>query len=215
MRTFTLADIFDLFRKIEKSPSAAAGGPITHLVCGLGNPGDNYRHTRHNAGFLAIDYLEQAFGAKCDRIKFHALTGEARLGEHRVLLLKPQTFMNNSGEAIREAANFHKIAPENILVIYDDIHLAPGRMRIRRKGSDGGHNGIKSILYHLGSDTFPRVKLGVGENPYPPEKLPDWVLSKFTEEDKKALFDCFEPLADAVRLIVNGEIDLAMNRYSR
>ena len=140
-----MANIFDLFKKIEKSPAS----PVTHIVCGLGNPGEKYEKTRHNAGFLAIDALCQQLGVRCDRAKFKALTGEASIGDVRVLLMKPQTFMNASGEAVSEAARFYKIPAENIIVISDDVAQDIGRVRIRKSGSAGGQKGLTSILEHL------------------------------------------------------------------
>ena len=152
-----MADIFDLFKKIEKS-APVSSEPITHLVVGLGNPGKEYLFTRHNAGFLTVDYLSEKLGVKIDRAKFKALVGEAKIGGKRVLIMKPQTYMNLSGEAVREAADFYKIAPENIIVICDDINLAPGKMRIRKKGSDGGQKGLRSIIEQLGTDHKPYLE---------------------------------------------------------
>lgn len=207
-----MADIFDLFRKIESPQSTE---PISFLVVGLGNPDEKYRFTRHNAGFLALSYLSQKQGFSITRSKFRSLCGDATFGGKRCLFLLPQTYMNNSGEAVREAAEFYKIPPENILVLFDDISLDVGTMRIRRKGSDGGHNGIKSILYHLGSDAFPRIKIGVGHKPHPDMDLADWVLSNFSETEQKTLFALFENVKNAAELVVGGKIDEAMNRYSR
>ena len=207
-----MADIFDLFRKIESPQSTE---PISFLVVGLGNPDEKYRFTRHNAGFLALSYLSQKQGFSITRSKFRSLCGDATFGGKRCLFLLPQTYMNNSGEAVREAAEFYKIPPENILVLFDDISLDVGTMRIRRKGSDGGDNGIKSILYHLGSDAFPRIKIGVGHKPHPDMDLADWVLSNFSETEQKTLFALFENVKNAAELVVGGKIDEAMNRYSR
>ena len=206
-------DIFSLFKKIE-SETIQSAGPVTHIVAGLGNPEDKYRLTRHNAGFLALEYLSQKENVKIDRAKFKALVGECNLGGKRTLLMLPQTYMNNSGEALKAAADFYKIPPENITVVFDDISLDVGRMRVRRKGSDGGHNGIKSIIYHLGSDNFPRVKIGVGAKPYADMPLADWVLSRFTEEEQKQLFDEFENARQACALINEGKISDAMNKFN-
>lgn len=206
-------DIFSLFKKIESETTQSAG-PVTHIVAGLGNPEDKYRLTRHNAGFLALEYLSQKENVKIDRAKFKALVGECTLGGKRTLLMLPQTYMNNSGEALKAAADFYKIPPENITVVFDDISLDVGRMRVRRKGSDGGHNGIKSIIYHLGSDNFPRVKIGVGAKPYADMPLADWVLSRFTEEEQKQLFDEFENARQACSLINEGKISDAMNKFN-
>ncbi len=205
-----MADIFELFKKIEKKSEPQA--PITHIVCGLGNPGDKYAKTRHNAGFIAIDYICEKLSVRCDRAKFKSLCGEATVGCKRMLLMKPQTFMNNSGEAVREAAAFYKIAPENIIVIVDDIALAPGAMRVRAKGSAGGHNGLKSIIYHLESDTFPRIRLGVGEKPNPEFDLADWVLGTFSKDDIDNMMQCFEATLDSIPMIADGKTDMAMGR---
>lgn len=208
-----MADIFDLFRKIEKQ-EAVSGAPITHLIVGLGNPGKDYVFTRHNTGFLALDYLSDILSVKINRSKFKALTAEAIIGEARVLLMQPQTFMNNSGEAVIEAVNFYKIKPENVIVIFDDISLPVGKMRIRKNGSAGGHNGIKSIIAHLGTDTFPRIKVGVGEKPRKEMDLADWVLSRFGNDEQKVLFEKFGDCSDAVKLMVDGKTDEAMNKFN-
>ena len=207
-----MADIFDLFKQIaDKRDSASAQNePISHIVVGLGNPGDKYFHTRHNAGFLALDYISQKANTKIDRSKFKALVGEASIGGKRVLLMKPQTFMNLSGEAVAEAANFYKIAPENIIVVFDDISLDVGRMRVRRDGSAGGHNGIKSIIACIGSEKFPRIKIGVGQKPHPDFDLADWVLSEFSKEDKEKLFNMFGYSYDGLVKLLQGDVDGAM-----
>lgn len=186
-----------------------------YLIAGLGNPGREYEHTRHNAGFLFLDALAERMHTPVTRLKFQSLSADGELAGQRCLLLKPQTFMNHSGQAVREAAAFYKIPPERILVVYDDISLAPGMLRIRRKGSDGGHNGIKSILYHLESDQFPRIKLGVGQKPHPDYDLAAWVLSRFDDGDRALLNQAIERACDAAECIVTGRIDEAMNRYSR
>ena len=149
------------------------------------------------------------------RLKFHALTAEATFAGHRVLFMKPQTFMNNSGTAIAEAASFYKIPPENIIVLHDEISFDPGVIRIRRKGSAGGHNGLKSIIAHLGSEDFPRIKIGVGKKPRPDYDLVDWVLGKFSFEDTTALMSTFASIYDSVSLMLNGKTDEAMNKYSK
>ena len=186
-----------------------------YLIAGLGNPGREYEHTRHNAGFLFLDALAERMQASVTRLKFQSLYADGELAGQRCLLLKPQTFMNNSGQAVREAAALYKIPPERILVVYDDISLAPGVLRIRRKGSDGGHNGIKSILYHLESDQFPRITLGVGKKPHPDYDLAAWVLSRFPDSDRALLDQAIERACDAAEYIVTDRIDEAMNRYSR
>ena len=187
---------------------------ITWLVAGLGNPDRKYQNTRHNAGFIAIDEVARQLGVSIDRKKFDALVADVSLAGQRVLLMKPQTYMNLSGVSIEKAASFYKIPPEQVLVIFDDISLEPGKIRIRRKGSHGGHNGIRSIIDYLQSDNFPRVKLGVGERPNPNFDLADWVLSVFTQEERKALDDAASHCKEIAELIVQGNIEQAMNLYN-
>lgn len=189
-------------------------GGIEFLIVGLGNPGGKYEITRHNAGFLWADLFAESLNTEIKRLKYHALTAEVNIDGHRCLLMKPQTFMNNSGEAVSEAAKFYKIPLEKIIVIFDDISLPIGKLRVRRKGSAGGHNGIKSIIAHLGSENFPRVKLGVGAKPHPDYDLADWVLTSFKKEDFPALKEAMESACKAVELIVKGETDKAMNQYN-
>ena len=206
-------NIFDLFKKIEStSPSATA--PIEFLIAGLGNPGKEYERTRHNVGFVAIDAMAESLSARIDRAKYRALICEVNLGGKRGLLMKPQTFMNLSGAAIAEAASFYKIPAEKVLVLVDDISLAPGQMRIRRKGSAGGHNGLKSIIAELGSQEFPRIKLGVGQKPSPDYDLVNWVLGKMPEADEKAFLSILPDVTAAATLIVKGEIEAAMCKFS-
>ena len=207
-----VADIFELFKKISSEKRTPAGPP-THIVAGLGNPGTEYLRTRHNAGFIALDHITQRLGIECSRARFHALCGQAALGGTQVLLMKPQTFMNKSGISIREAAEFYKIPPENIIVLVDDTCLSPGRMRIRAGGSDGGHNGLKSIIYHLDSDQFPRVRIGVGEKPKGSDQG-DWVLGKLSEEDLVAMAPCFAVSHDAAALIIEGKLAEAQGKYN-
>ena len=207
-----MADIFDLFKKIETKSSTL---PVTHIVVGLGNIGKQYEKTRHNAGFLAIDRIAERCGVKIDRVKFHATVSEANLGGSRVLLMKPTTLMNNSGVAIGEAAAFYKIPAENVIVLHDEISFDPGIIRIRRKGSAGGHNGLKSVIAHLSSEDFPRIKIGVGKKPSPEYDLVDFVLGKFPEGDLKAIEGRFDDIADAVEDMIRGNIDTAMNKYSK
>ncbi len=209
-----MADIFELFRQIG-SKSAERGEPISWIIVGLGNPGPTYRDTRHNAGFRAIDYLAKRLSVSVDRAKYHSLVGEATFSGARVLLMKPETFMNESGVAIGEAAAFYKIPPENILVLYDDISFPPGRIRLRRAGSAGGHNGLKSIIAHLGSQAFPRVKIGVGDKPSPEYPLVDWVLGKMSEADKKNTEERYPDIYEAIALWIEGKSEAALNRYSR
>ena len=187
---------------------------IEYLIVGLGNPGRQYENTRHNAGFIALDYLADELYAKVNRIKFKSTVGEATLSGHRCLLMKPSTFMNLSGQAVTEAMRFYKLPPEKVIILCDDINLDVGNIRIRRKGSDGGQNGVKNIIYLSGSDAFPRVKIGIGKKPHPDYDLKDWVLSRFTDKDKIVLKDTLPKIVDAVRLIVNEDIDRAMNLYN-
>lgn len=199
--------IFDVFARLEseRARPAQSAASVEWLVVGLGNPGHKYAGTRHNAGFRALDAHCAASGQKIDRLKFRALVGEGMLGGARVLFMKPQTFMNLSGEAVRDAAAFYKIPPERVLVLFDDISLPVGRLRVRPKGSAGGQNGVKNIIYHLQTDVFPRVKIGVGAKPHPDYNLADWVLSRLTDEEEKL----FQPtlaraMAAAAEIIRNG-----------
>lgn len=207
-------NIFDLFKQIENKKVSAVGNP-THLLVGLGNPGTQYTYTRHNTGFLALDFIAEKCGEKIERVRFKSLCADTRIGDKRVLLLKPQTFMNLSGEAVRAATEYYNIPPENIIVLVDDIHFDVGVMRVRRSGSDGGHNGIKSIIGQLGSDAFSRVKIGVGQKPSPEYNLADFVLGVYSADDKKTLFSTFERVYDCVGLMLSGQTDKAMNLYSR
>ncbi len=203
-----------MFKNLFSSRPSVPTGPVEFLIVGLGNPGRQYENTRHNAGFITLDVIAEKAGARVDRIKFKGLCGEGMLGGKKVLFLKPSTFMNLSGQSVQEAMAFYKLPPEKVLVIFDDISLEPGRLRIRRKGSDGGHNGIKNIIYLSGKDTFPRIKMGVGKKPNPGWDLADWVLSRFTEDEGKALLEAADRAASAAELIVQGKIDEAMNRYT-
>ena len=201
--------IFDIFKQIEKEKTPI-GGAVTHLIVGLGNPGAKYENTRHNAGFLAIDYIAERCGVVINRSKFKALVCEATISGKRVLLMKPQTLMNASGMAVSEAATFYKIPIENIIVLSDDVNHDVGRMRVRRDGSAGGHNGIKSIIACIGSDKFPRIKIGVGQKPHPEFDLADWVLSEFGKEDKEKLFTMFGYANDGLEKLLSGDADGAM-----
>lgn len=185
-----------------------------YIIAGLGNPGAKYEMTRHNAGFLAMDLLAIEEGFDIKKLKHHALVSDVTINGKRCLVMKPQTMMNNSGEAIGEAAKFYKIPNENIIIVYDDISLDVGQTRIRRKGSAGGHNGIKSIIAHLGAENFPRVKIGVGKKPNPEYDLVSWVLGRFPKEQEPDLKSALENTAKAIRLMVNDEIDQAMNLYN-
>lgn len=184
-----------------------------YLIAGLGNPTKTYEGTRHNVGFDMIDVLGNKFGIDVTTKKHKALVGRGIIEGMRVILAKPQTYMNLSGESIREIADFYKIEPENIIIIYDDISLDVGRLRIRKKGSAGGHNGIKNIIAHLGTQEFPRIKVGIGEKPEG-WNLADYVLSKYSKEEQKALDEASEGVIGAVKLIVMDDIDGAMNQYN-
>ena len=207
-----MSNIFDLFKKIETAKDTT---PVSVIIAGLGNPGAQYAKTRHNVGFVAIDYIAEKLGVRIDRAKFHALVAEAKIGNVRVLLMKPETFMNNSGVAIGEAAAFYKIPAERVIVLHDEISFEPGIIRIRRKGSAGGHNGLKSIIAHLSSEDFPRVKIGVGKKPTPDYDLADWVLGKMPKDATDSVEARHEDILGAVRLITEGKIDDAMQRYSK
>ncbi len=198
---------------LKKKEFSSSNAP-EFLIVGLGNPGDKYEFTRHNIGFLTLDRLTVEENFKINKIKYKSLLGEVNLGGHRCIVIKPQTFMNNSGEAVREVSAFYKIPPENIIVVFDDISLPCGKIRIRRKGTDGGHNGIKSIIYHLKSDQFPRIKVGVGAKPHPDYDLADWVLSTFKKDEMEEIKGACADSCEALRLIVDGKTDLAMNKYN-
>lgn len=192
----------------------AEPGQVEYLIVGLGNPGSKYENTRHNAGFMALDYIAEKAGARVDRLKFKGLCGTATIGGKKVLLLKPSTYMNLSGQSVTEAMRFYKLPPEKTIILFDDISLEPGRMRIRMKGSDGGQNGMKNIIYLSGSDRFPRVKIGTGAKPNPGWDLADWVLSKFTDADRKALDEAIDHVYSSVELMVQDNAAEAMNRYN-
>lgn len=185
-----------------------------YLIVGLGNPGLKYTNTKHNVGFMFVDKLSENLKVKVNKLKFDALIGQANISGEKCLLMKPQTFMNNSGVAIRKASDFYKIQPENVIVIFDDISLNPGDLRIRRKGSAGGHNGIKSVIEWLDSEDFKRIKVGIGAKPSPDYELADYVLSKISSNDKKEIDKVLENAIDATKLMVKEDIDKAMNLYN-
>ena len=191
-----------------------ANSSIEYLVVGLGNPGKQYEGTRHNAGFISLNYIAEELGVRINKVKFKSTVGEAVISGKRCLLMKPSTFMNLSGQAVTEAMRFYKIPPQKVIVISDDISLDAGIIRIRRKGSDGGQKGLQNIIYLSGSDEFPRVKVGIGKKPHPDYELKDWVLSRFTEKDLKLLSERLPDIKGAVELIVAGDIDKAMNEYN-
>lgn len=199
-----------MFFKKKEKPS----GGVDYMIVGLGNPGSEYEATRHNAGFIVVDMLAEKLGCGLTKLKFKSLYGTADIGGKKCLILKPQTFMNNSGEAVRDAAAFYKIPAENIIVVSDDISLDVGRLRIRRKGSDGGHNGLKSIIYLLNNDNFARIKVGVGKKPHPDYDLAAWVLSRFKNDEVDDLKKAAENACDAIKLMVEGKTDMAMNKFN-
>ncbi len=186
----------------------------TWLIVGLGNPGKEYARTRHNAGFRAIDCLAESLGCKIDKLKFQGLYGQTTYRGKKLLLLKPQTFMNSSGRSVLQLSAYFHIPPQKIIVLFDDISLEPGRLRIRADGSAGGHNGIKSIISELGSQDFPRVKIGVGAKPHPEQDLADWVLSNFSANEEKALSAALEKAGDAALCIIEKGIPESANRFN-
>ncbi len=181
---------------------------LDYIIAGLGNPGERYTFTRHNAGFLAIDYLAQTFNTKVDRINFKGLVGSFEYAGKKVLLLKPMTYMNASGDSIIEAVNFYKIKPEKLIVIYDDIAFDVGVVKMRKKGSDGGHNGMKSIIQRLGTEEFPRIRIGIG---IPKEDMIKYVLSEFEDDEKQKVFRAIEKAAQGIKILLESGIDRAMN----
>ncbi|MDD4125368.1 MAG: aminoacyl-tRNA hydrolase [Eubacteriales bacterium] len=188
--------------------------PIDFIIVGLGNIGTQYVKTRHNTGFNAVDYIGGRAGIEIKRLKHMSKTGTGIIAGKKTLIMKPQTYMNNSGEAVADAARFYKLNAENILVIFDDASLDVGKLRIRRSGSDGGHNGIKSIVEHLGTESFPRIKIGVGLKPRDDYDLADWVLSDLTVGDRNAIAEKYDAVFDSVSLIINGDIEKAMQLYN-
>ena len=197
-----------LFSKFERPAK------IEYIIVGLGNPGLQYEKTRHNAGFMAVDALAAKQGVRIDRLKWRALTGECAIAgkgrAHRALLLKPQTYMNNSGQAVTAAMNFYKIPLQRVIVLFDDISLEPGVIRLRRTGSDGGQKGMRDIIELSGSQDFPRIKIGVGAKPHPDYELADWVLSKFSSDEKKLVDGAIERLTGVIPLMLDGDVEKAM-----
>ena len=183
------------------------------LVC-LGNPGDKYENTRHNVGFMLADELGNKVGKPIQRLKYKALTNVVDFAGCKVLVMKPVTYMNLSGEAVREACQFYKIPPERVMVVSDDVSLPVGKLRLRKNGSAGGHNGLRSIIAQLHSDQFPRLKIGVGEKPHPDYDLADWVLGKFSKEDKKVLDATLKRGLDALECAFTQGLDKAMSRFN-
>ena len=206
--------IADIFKKLESERTPAPQGAVEYIICGLGNPGTQYEGTRHNIGFMTIDTLCEKYKLDCKKLRFKSLTCDAMISGKRCLIMKPTTFMNNCGEAVTEAMSFYKIPPERTIIVFDDISLEPGKLRIRRKGSDGGHNGIKSIIYLSGSDMFPRIKMGVGAKPHPDYNLADWVLGHFKKEQAEALETAMDNAVSAIELMVGGKMNEAMNKFN-
>lgn len=189
-------------------------GPIDAIVVGLGNPGAKYSTTRHNVGFVAIDYIANKLSVDVNKLKFNGLFADAKIKDSRVILLKPQTFMNESGKSIAEFARFYKVEPQNIIVIFDDVSLDVGKLRIRKKGSAGGHNGIKSVISCIGSEDFPRIKIGVGKKPHPDYDLADWVLSPLPLKDRETIKNEMDKVYDALCDILDGDFEGAMSKYN-
>ncbi len=202
------------FFKKKTTVTQNFSGKPEFIIAGLGNPGKEYEYSRHNAGFLCLDILCNKYGIKTDRVKYRALTCTAEIEGHPCLIMRPQTYMNSSGEAIKAAADFYKIPSEKVIVIYDDISLPTGTLRIRKKGSAGGHNGIKSIISQLNSDVFPRLKIGVGDRKDKDDDLKDYVLGRFSKEDMETLRKTMEKAVDALSFILDGDTDGAMSRYN-
>ena len=189
------------------------GGYQWLLVC-LGNPGREYEETRHNIGFLTADALERREGVKINKLRYRALTGEFRAGGQRVLVLKPQTYMNLSGESVKLAGGFYKIPPDHVRVVSDDVALPLGKLRIRAGGSAGGHNGLKNIIAHLGTDQFPRIRVGVGAPEHPDHEMIDWVIGKFSPAEKKVVDEAVSRALDAVLCVIERGVNEAQNRYN-
>lgn len=200
--------VISLFGTNKKSSS------LDWIVVFLGNPGDKYENTRHNVGFMTADALGEKLNKPIQRLKFKALTNVVEYGGCRVLLMKPTTYMNLSGEAVREACMFYKLPPERVLVVSDDVSLPVGKIRLRRNGTAGGHNGLRSIIGQLHSDQFPRLKIGVGAKPHPDYDMADWVLGRFSKEDRKAIDAAIDRALDAMECLFTQGTDKAMSRYN-
>ena len=198
---------------VKREPDKKEDDRVMYIIAGLGNPTREYEKTRHNVGFEVIDVLADMLGTTVEEKKFKGCYGRGIIGGEKVLLLKPQTFMNLSGESIRAASDFYKVDPEHIIIIYDDISLDVGQLRIRKKGSAGGHNGIKNIIAHLGTQEFPRIKVGVGDKPKKMD-LADYVLSRFSKEDRAAMEDAIKAAAKAVEVMITEGMDTAMNQFN-
>ena len=205
--------IFDVFDKIA-AESSGGNGKIEYVIAGLGNPGMEYEGTRHNAGFFTVDTLASQCNTEINRLRFKGKTADVTIEGKRCLLLKPTTYMNNSGESVVQALSFYKIDISKLIVVYDDISLEPGKLRIRRKGSHGGHNGIRSIIELTGSEDFLRIKMGVGKKPHPDYDLAKWVLGKFDPDNAKKLGEAAENACECIKLMVQDKTDEAMNKYN-
>ncbi len=207
--------VFDIFKKLEAGRSESAQGAVEFIIVGLGNPGTKYEATRHNTGFMVVDELARGLGVELKKLRFKSLTTQVSIDGKKCLLMKPTTYMNLSGQAVSEAMSYYKIPPQSVLVIYDDISLDVGRMRIRQKGSAGGHNGIKNIILETNSDEFLRIKVGCGQKPHPDFDLAEWVTSNFTKQEGEILEKTSLPnAAAAAKLIAQGKINEAMNKYN-
>lgn len=194
--------------------SRKSSSAVSWIIVGLGNPGDQYEHTRHNVGFEAIDALADTLDIPVQRLKYKALTNTATIAGEKVLLMKPITYMNLSGEAVAQAADFYKVPPEHIIVLSDEVALQPGKLRIRVSGSAGGHNGLKNIIAHLHSDAFPRIRIGVGQKPHPDYDMADWVLGKPQGEDRKLVEDAIARAAKAVEVYIKDGSQRAMSQFN-
>ena len=210
-----MADIFDIFKRLEQNKTAPSATPITHLLVGLGNPCKQYTLTRHNAGFLCMDKVCETYHCPTDRSKFNALVGETTIAGARVLLMRPQIYMNASGEAVAAAARFYKIEPAHIIICSDDVNLDVGGMRVRAKGSDGGQRGLRSIIDELGTDQFPRIRFGVGKKPHPDYDMKDWVLSTFSPSELEKLRALFPIACEGIEHLIRGDRDGAMQICNR
>ena len=197
----------------KNKPAEDAGPGKLTVIVGLGNPGRKYENTRHNVGFMAVDLIAQRYGIKVNRLRHKALTGDGMIDGKRILLAKPQTYMNLSGESVRDIVEYYKVPMENLIIIYDDIDLPAGVLRIRAKGSSGTHNGMKSVIYHLQSDNFPRIRIGIGKAPEGWD-LADYVLGEFSSDEADKAADCIRRAAEAAAAIVAEGIEKAMSRYN-
>ena len=191
------------------------GNGVSWIAVFLGNPGTKYEGTRHNAGFMACDAVEKELGVSVNRLRFKALTATVNVGGEKVLLMKPQTFMNLSGEAVIQAVNFYKVQPDHVIVVSDEVALPVGKMRIRKSGSAGGHNGLKNIILHLGTDAFPRIRMGVGSAPHPDYDMADWVLGSFKGQDAADMAELAKRVSKAIQCYITEGADKAMNVYNR